>query len=165
MKNWSWKKKTGVVLLVLLLVIQFIRPAKNERAAYGENDYTHSLAVTPEIKSIVEKACLDCHSNHTNHQWYENIQPIGWWMNNHISEGKDELNFSEFSSYRAKKKAHKLEETAEMVEEGEMPLSSYTWMHKEAKLSAEEKKMLAVWALSEMKKIEADSLADKTQPK
>src|SRR5688500_5158531 len=123
MKKWSWKKKIFVSLLLIFVLIQFIRPAKNEGKPYGANDYTHSLSVSPEIKNILETSCFDCHSNKTNHRWYENVQPFGWWMNNHISEGKEELNFSEFNTYSDKKKAHKLEETAEMVEEGEMPLN------------------------------------------
>lgn len=90
--------------------------------------------------------------------WYENIQPIGWWTANHVSEGKDELNFSEFNTYENKRKAHKLEEIAEMVEEGEMPLKSYLITHGGAKLNEEQKKQLVDWALTEMRKFEpADS--------
>lgn len=152
MKKSSWKKKALLILLVALVVIQFIRPAKNTGEVYGPNDYTQTLAVSPEIKSILESSCMDCHSNHTNHMWYENIQPVGWWINRHISEGKEELNFSEFSSYPDKKKAHKLEEIAEMVEEGEMPLKSYLWMHGNAKLSETQKKQVVDWAQTEMKK-------------
>ena len=95
--------------------------------------------------TILQTSCFDCHSNYTNYPWYTNIQPIGWWLNHHVDEGKEELNFSEFESYSLKRKLHKLEEIKEMVEEGEMPLSSYTLIHGDTKLSPEQKEILYTW--------------------
>lgn len=78
--------------------------------------------------------------------WYENIQPIGWWIANHINEGKRELNFSELNSYKDKRKSHEFEEIGEMVGEGEMPMESYTWIHGNAKLNDEQARLLINWA-------------------
>lgn len=141
----SWVKKLGWSLLILLALLQLIRPSKNLAKAYGPNDYTSVLNVPQDVRATLERSCFDCHSNFTHHKWYENIQPIGWWIANHIHEGKEELNFSEFSTYSAKRRAHKLEEIAEEVSDGEMPLSSYLWMHHDAKLSEAEKTALVRW--------------------
>jgi hypothetical protein len=74
------------------------------------------------------------------------MQPVAWWMADHVNEGKGELNFSEFGKYAITKRAKKLKKAAKEVEEGGMPLSSYTWMHKDAILSDQEKQTLMNWA-------------------
>jgi hypothetical protein len=89
---------------------------------------------------------MDCHSNNTNYPWYASVQPLAWWIDHHIEEGKGELNFSEFASYKPKKARHKLDEVAEQVEIHEMPLNSYTFIHAEARLTAAERKLLSDWA-------------------
>lgn len=139
-------KKILLVLLVALIVIQFIRPEKNISEVPSENDIRVHYAVPSNVLAILKRACNDCHSNNTNYPWYANIQPVGWWLNDHIEEGKEELNFSEFATYSPKKAAHKLEEVAELVEENEMPLESYTYIHKDAVLTANEKEILIGWA-------------------
>ena len=69
-------------------------------------------------------------------------------MANHVNEGKGELNFSEFSTYDKKKADHKLEELIEVMEEGTMPLTSYTWLHPDAKITSEDKDLLIGWVNS-----------------
>jgi hypothetical protein len=98
------------------------------------------------VAGILQRACNDCHSNNTHYPWYTNIQPVGWWMQHHVNEGKEELNFSEFGTYTAKRQNHKMEEVAEQIKKGEMPLNSYLWIHKDAKLSDQEKEILISWA-------------------
>jgi hypothetical protein len=139
-------KKIILGLLVMLIVLQFVRPARNESSAPATNDISTVYNVPEEVHAILDKACYDCHSNNTRYPWYTNIQPVGLWMADHVKDGKDELNFNEFATYKKKRQAHKMEEVVEMVEEGEMPLGSYTWMHKEAVLTAEEKALLVNWA-------------------
>lgn len=143
----SKKKKIGFILLALLVVIQFIRPEKNSGEAYGANDITKAVNVPADVKNILERACNDCHSNHTDYPWYTNIQPLGWWINHHVEEGVHHLNFSEFNTYKIRRKLHKLEEVAEQVKEGEMPMSSYTLIHSNAKLSQQEQDLLIKWAV------------------
>lgn len=140
------KKKIGWALLIIIVVIQFIRPEKNKAATVSANNISQHYAVPPEVDKILSRACNDCHSNNTNYPWYSNIQPVGWWLANHVKEGKEHLNFSEFASYEPKRQHHKLEEVLEMVKENEMPLDSYLWIHDEAKLTADEKKTLLLWA-------------------
>ena len=146
MINLRKPKHIALILVAILLVIQLIPTNKNTGQAFGANDITHSVTVPEEIKNILVTSCYDCHSDFTNHMWYESIQPIGWWIHHHIDDGKRHLNFSQFNTYKDKKKSHKLEELSEMVSSGEMPMSSYTLVHGNAKLSAEQQKTLIDWA-------------------
>lgn len=150
-------RKTGIVLLIALIVIQFIRPAQNKSVASQPNDIAVSMRVPEDIQLILRKACYDCHSNNTEYPWYSYIQPVYWWLNHHVEEGKGELNFSEFGAYKLKRKIKKLNEISGEVTEGEMPLASYTWMHKEAKLSKEEANKIINWANLMANKLEQDS--------
>lgn len=140
------KKKIILGLAIALVAIQFIRPDANAGVADSDKDITHALSVPADVKNILVTSCYDCHSNHTEPMWYMNLQPVGWWIGHHIKEGKDELNFSEFAGYSPKRQAHKLEEVAEQIERKEMPLSSYTWVHGNAKLSPEQADILMKWA-------------------
>jgi hypothetical protein len=139
-------KKIFLLLLLALIIIQFIHPKKNKSAGIQPNYMGNVYAVPDDVKTILAKACNDCHANNTNYPWYTNIQPVDWWMNNHVNEGKKELNFDEYTNRNLRFQYHKMEEIAEMVKEGEMPLDSYTWMHKEAILSEAEKNKLISWA-------------------
>ncbi len=142
-------KKILIGLLALLVLIQFIRPEKNVASGIAANDISAAYTDMPkEIHALLQKKCYDCHSHSTNYPWYANIQPVAWWLASHVNEGKEHLNFSEFKSYDAERAAHKLEEVIEEVAEGEMPLKSYTLVHREAVVSAEELAMLRTWVAS-----------------
>ena len=149
-------KKILIAFAVILLVIQFIRPEKNIAAAPSKDNIATHYATPDNVKNILERACNDCHSNTTKYPWYASIQPVGWWLADHVNEGKSELNFDAFMSYKPKKARHKMEEVNEMVKEGEMPLSSYSLVHRDAKLSLEDKLVLADWAVATMRAIEAE---------
>lgn len=150
------KTKLLIAVVVVLVVIQFFKPEKNV-SGENKNDVSTKYAMSDSVKSILAVACNDCHSNRTEYPWYSNIQPVAWWLNNHVQEGKRELNFSEFASYKLARQNHKFEETIEMLDEGEMPLSSYTWfgLHPQAKLSEQEKNTLKHWARTQMDTLKA----------
>ncbi len=139
-------KRTLIVLLIALVVIQFIHPAKNNAETLTASDITKAYPVPDEVQKIMQKACNDCHSNHTTYPWYSRIQPVDWWLNDHIQEGKGELNFSEFGSLALLRQSKKLKKAAKEVEEGEMPLSSYTLIHRDAILTEAEKQLFLSWA-------------------
>jgi hypothetical protein len=163
------KKKILIILIGILVIIQFFRPTKNLGNAKSPNDISNVYAVPDNVNVILEKACNDCHSNNTVYPWYAEVQPVAWWLNNHIEEGKDELNFSEFASYAPARQYHKLEEVKKQIDEDEMPLGSYTLIHTNAKLTDAEKQILLSWTQgirTEMKaKYPADSLVMKRGPR
>ncbi len=148
-------RKILVGLLVALVVIQLIRPARNNGAAQTSTDITHVTTVPDSTMQLLQAACYDCHSNHTKYPWYSNINPVGMWLNDHINAGKGELNFSEFATYTAKRKAHKLDAIAKTVKEHDMPLSSYLWIHTEARLTDAQRENIIRWADSAKAKIPA----------
>jgi hypothetical protein len=148
-------KKVLLGVVVLLVVIQFFHPAKNVSATASATRVETVYAVSPEVKAVLDKSCNDCHSNNTTYPWYNNIQPVGFWLHHHVDEGKGELNFDEFATYSARRQYHKLEETEEMVSNTEMPLNSYTWTHKDAILSEAEKALLINWTKDFRKALEA----------
>jgi Haem-binding domain len=143
-------KKTLLFLLVALIVIQFIHPKKNKSEGPQTNYIGNSFAMPGDVKQILAKACNDCHSNNTRYPWYANLQPVHWWMNNHINDGKKGINFDEYTQKSLRFQYHKMEDLIEQVKEGDMPLNSYTWIHKDAKLTTEEKNKLMDWAHSIM---------------
>jgi hypothetical protein len=100
--------------------------------------------------------------------WYANIQPVTWWLQDHVNEGKSELNFNEFASYKEKRQRKKLEEIIEQVKDNEMPLQSYTIIHKNAVLNADQKATLKKWceeslALLPAKEVQQQSDNNKTE--
>lgn len=138
-----------LVFAVLLVGAQFVRPAKNlAPGTPGPDDLTVLRPPSAEVKAVLERACYDCHSNHTRYPWYAEIQPVGWWLANHVKEGKAHLNFSTFGTYPAKRQTRKLNELIDEVEEGNMPLTSYTLTHADARLTPAEIKALTAWAAS-----------------
>ena len=137
-------KKILIGLLVILIVGQAFRPAKN---ISGDKikDISVSYVVPEDVKVILAKACNDCHSNSTRYPWYAEVQPVAWWLNDHVIDGKKKLNFNEFDGYRIAKQYKKLEECIKEVKEGGMPLPSYTIIHKDAILTDTEKQALFNW--------------------
>lgn len=142
-------KKILLGLAILLLAIQFIRPAKNQAEGVSANDISLVYTTMPkDIQVLLQEKCYDCHSNNTVYPWYSNVQPVAWWLADHVKEGKEHLNFAEFKTYDTKKATHKLEEIVEEVTKGEMPLDSYTLIHRDAVVSSEEQVALRNWIAS-----------------
>jgi len=143
-------KTIGWLLLIALVAIQFFHPKKNIHDSDQPNAISKKFKISADVKIILDKACLDCHSNNTRYPWYNNIQPVAWWLNNHVIDGKKELNFDEYINRRPRFQYRRMEQTIDLVKKGEMPLDSYTWTHKDAILSEEEKTKLFDWAQSVM---------------
>lgn len=135
-----------ILILIIFIAIQFFRPLKNKSEGISKNDITTLYSVPDSIMSILKVACYDCHSNNTVYPWYAEIQPVAWWLNNHIVDGKKRLNYSEFAKYRIRKQYIKFEETEKLVKENFMPLPSYTWIHKDAILTERQKLAIISWS-------------------
>ncbi len=143
-------KKIGLALFVILVLIQFIHPAKNQLPVNRDQQLISRFAMPDSVQTILKKACMDCHSNTTYYPWYASIQPVAWWLDEHIRDGKRHLNFDEYTHRSLRYQYHKMEETIEMVNEEEMPLPSYTWTHGEARLTRAERVAITRWAQSIM---------------
>ena len=145
-------KKVIIIVLVAFILIQFFQIDKSNPTVNKGTDFL-TIKNTPESTAkIIQSSCYDCHSNESIYPWYSYVQPFGWFLQHHIKEGRRELNFSEFATYEPKRQAHKMEESGEQVEKGEMPLESYLLIHQEAKLNDAQKKELVDY----FKTIESD---------
>lgn len=138
-------KKLLLALVAFLVVIQFFKIDKTNPAIDKKSDFLVMKNTPENVATLIKNACYDCHSNESVYPWYTNVQPIAWFVKNHIDEGREELNFSTFGTYDAVKQARKLKKAAREVLENEMPLSSYTIIHQNAKLTEEQTKTLEAY--------------------
>lgn len=141
----SLTKKIILGLAVILIGIQFFQPLRNQSDEVPATHIERVYAVPQNVKAILVQSCYDCHSNNTRYPWYSRIQPGAWYMAGHIKKGKEELNLSEFGEYSARRQRNKFRAMAGQVKDGEMPLSSYTLIHRNAVLSPEDKQVLIAW--------------------
>mgnify|MGYP002634765869 CR=1 FL=1 len=133
-----------ILALLALVVIQFIRPEKNNEGYETVQVFENETKPTEEVAGILKNNCYDCHSNQTQYPWYAEVAPASYWLASHIKEAKSHFNVSAWDTYSVKQKDHKLEEFIEEVEGGEMPLDSYTWIH--GGLSENDSQLLIQWA-------------------
>jgi hypothetical protein len=146
-------KLSLLVVALAFVAIQFIRPARNIAPQPSPSDITALYPTPPAVKQLLAVACYDCHSDTTRYPWYANIQPVAWWLSDHVKEGKRGLNFSAFGKYSPEKATDKLEELVDEINDGEMPLASYKITHADARLTADQKRQLADWADTVRKRI------------
>jgi hypothetical protein len=138
-------KKILLGLLIVFIAIQFIQPAKNKSGELLATDITKTYHIPDSVQAILKNKCYDCHSNNTNYPWYMHIQPLGWLMARHVRDGKKDINFSEFGSYSSRKQINKLRGIESSIKDGTMPLSSYTIMHADAKLTSNDTATINYW--------------------
>jgi hypothetical protein len=146
-------RKILIVLLIIFVGIQFIRPTRNNGSAEGASDISHYVKVPDSVKKILVTSCYDCHSNHTVYPWYVNINPVGLWLKNHIDDGKHAINFSDLSGFSKKKLDHRMKDIAEQVDSSEMPLDSYTIIHRYAILDSTQIRIINAWTVDARKEI------------
>ncbi len=141
-----WLKKIALTLLICFVLLQFYQPARNKSNGQDfSKDFVTTYNAPDSIKKILHTSCYDCHSNNTNYLWYDYIQPARMLVESHIKRGKRELNFNEWTDYSTRKQGSKLKGIIKQVQEGEMPLKSYTMLHTSAKLNAAEREQLINW--------------------
>ena len=130
--------------ITAFIVIQFFQPEKNTSEDM-QNHIFNQEQLPGNVQEILKTSCMDCHSNNTVYLWYDKISPVSWLVNKHILSGKKELNFSKWGELDKFKKISKLEDIRDELEQKTMPLKQYTTLHREAKLSEEERAVLIAW--------------------
>jgi hypothetical protein len=146
-------KNILTVLLLLFIGIQFIDVKKNISQDQSVNAIGNHYKVPEKVQTILKTSCYDCHSNNTIYPSYSKLQPVKWWLADHVNSGKKHLNFDEFNSYNREKKLEKLDEILETVKEGAMPLPSYTVIHQDAKLSLSDQSEIEKWVYETKKEV------------
>ena len=138
-------KRLLLIILALFILIQFIKIEKND-SKNEMNAISTVMEIPVEVNKIIQTSCLDCHSNSTKYPWYSKIAPASWFLAQHIKEGKEHLNFSEWTTYNKDQKEHIIKDLKEVLNEREMPLKSYLLIHKDAKLTENQYQILYDWA-------------------
>lgn len=142
------KKILKISALLLILAfggIQLVRPERTNPASDPAKSLGAGGKLPAEVAAVLNRSCDDCHSNNTEWPWYSNVAPISWSIVDHVNEGREELNFSEWGAYSERRQARKLEEICEEVKEREMPHYQYVWLHRDAALSDAEIRLLCTW--------------------
>lgn len=121
-------------LLILFVAIPVVPYGRDHSNPLVRAEPTWDSTLT---RDLAVRACFDCHSNETKWPWYSNIAPLSWKIKDHVDNGRNKLNFSEWD--RPQEDAS---ESAESVEKREMPTSDYTLLHPEARLSSSERAAL-----------------------
>jgi hypothetical protein len=138
-------KRIALVLGVALVVGQFVRPSR----ANPPIDPAATLEAVEHppaaVSAALDRSCRDCHSSGTVWPWYTEVAPVSWWIANHVSEGRREVNFSEWGHFNARRKAKKFGEICEQVERREMPIPAYAFVHPEAQLTDSERQAICDW--------------------
>ncbi|MFN6964038.1 MAG: heme-binding domain-containing protein [Pyrinomonadaceae bacterium] len=146
--------KIAIIVLVAAFVLaQFVRPDQTAPATIPAETLEASTEVPDDVAAIFARSCADCHTNNTYYPWYSQVAPVNWWLDNHVKEGRRELNFSVWATYADKRKARKLDEICEQVQKGEMPLPSYLWVHRDAGLKPGESERICEWTRAEKAKL------------
>ncbi|MBV9961776.1 MAG: heme-binding domain-containing protein [Parafilimonas sp.] len=156
-------KRILLILLITFIAIQFFRPEKNIHPVAQPNDISKLYAVPADVDTILMHACKDCHSNNTRYPWYNKVQPVAWFLDNHVRDGKRSFNLNEFTSYPAWRQYDKISEVKKQIDKGDMPLSSYTWIHKDAILTDAQKNTIEAWSEGIKKQMEAKYPQDSLQ--
>jgi cytochrome c551/c552 len=138
-----------IVLIVVFLGIQFVRPARTNPAVDESQTIFARTQITPEVSAILERSCRDCHSQKTVWPWYAQVAPISWLLADDVNKGRQAMNLSEWSKLDHDRQDRKLRQICDEVSDGAMPLNYYLPMHPQAKLSAEDKKTLCDWTEAE----------------
>lgn len=139
-------KGTLLVLLLLFVIIQFVRPVRSNPNVNSAREITTVHSMTPEVSSALQNSCNDCHSNKTVWPWYSNVAPVSWIVARDVSHGRAALNFSEWGAYNGEKRQELIGKICEEVRDGEMPMPQYTLLHPGTRLNASQAQAVCSWS-------------------
>ena len=144
-------------MAVLFVGIQFIRPARTNPQIDPSLTIEAHTQMTPEVASIFDRSCRDCHSHKTVWPWYTNVAPVSWWLTDHVNSGRQDLNLSEWGKLTRDRQDRKLRQICDEVTDGQMPLSTYLPMHPVARLSEQDKKTLCDWTDAQRERLDSSN--------
>lgn len=151
------KKRWKIILLGLIAafaLLQLTNLARTTPPVLPGHDLSSTNPPPPQITAILHDACYDCHSYETRWPWYGHVAPVSWWLDSHVHDARERLNFSEWPHGDPRREGKRWNRISDAVSEGDMPLRSYTWMHKAARLTEAQRQQLADWAAGQAKRLE-----------
>lgn len=142
-------------LVIILVAIQFYRPSETNPPEDPSHNIRAVAQVSPEVDQTFTRSCNDCHSYKTVWPWYSKVAPVSWFIASDVNDGRRHLNFSEWTKLTTERQQRKLSEICSEVDEGEMPLKQYTWIHKETPLDRQQRDTVCRWTKEEQQRITA----------
>ncbi len=140
-----WFKRAVLALIVLFVAIQFVRPSRTNPTVNPQEEIQATQAMSPEVQSLLDRSCHDCHSNRTVWPWYSSVAPVSWLVATDVKEGRQAMNLSEWGAYSPKKRSDLLKDVCEEVAKGKMPDKAYTLLHPKARLTSADVQTLCRW--------------------
>ena len=151
---WKIFRWLVIVGFGVFVIVQFIRPAKTNPVSDPTLALESNVQVDPKVAAILDRSCADCHSNKTRWPWYSHVAPVSWLVIDHVNEGRQEMNISEWGRYDREDQDRKLRQICREVTNGAMPLSSYTPMHAGSALTEADVQTLCDWTNAQRKQLE-----------
>ena len=146
-------KAAAVFFTLLLAGAQFVRPERVNPPAVAGQSLAERASVPPEVAGVLERSCMDCHSNRTDWPWYSNVAPASWFVIDHVNHGRRHLNFSRWGEYSRRDRLELLDGICTMTKGGSMPLGSYTLVHRGARLTHRDWQTLCWWSGEEQDRL------------
>jgi hypothetical protein len=146
-----------VILVIGFVAAKFVRPARTNPQFTPAQAMETIVNVPPDIHATLTRACADCHSDETHWPWYSRVAPASWFVINHVDQGRRRINFSTWvrPGHEPVDSMDRLKAMCREVQEGNMPLSSYTWIHRNAPLSADDVNRICQWSQEEQQRLSA----------
>jgi hypothetical protein len=133
---------TPILLVSIFIGMQFVpTPGVSKTSTTIPNT---AKTMNPQVGKIMERSCQDCHSNHTAWPWYSHVAPVSWVISKHVNEGREILDFSDWATQPPSEGERLL--ICDAVSDGRMPLLGYTAIHRNARLSKQDVKVICEWA-------------------
>jgi hypothetical protein len=142
-------RNAAVILIGGACAIQLVRPARTNPPTDPARTLRAVTHAPADVGSVLERGCHDCHSHQTRWPWYSNVAPVSWFVINDVNHGRRHFNYSDWAQYDRDKIPQLLKDICEQTRKGEMPLTSYLWMHPDARLSDRDVSVLCDWSDAE----------------
>jgi hypothetical protein len=151
------KALLAVVLAFGAMALLAPRPAS---VASRVSQFRLPASTPPRVLQILDRSCADCHSDQTRWPWYSRVPPVSWIVAGHVRDGRRFLNLSRFDGRALRDRQDLLQALAREVKASRMPLASYTFIHRDARLSGTDAGDLIRWAEQERGRLAAVAASD-----
>jgi len=131
-------KQVAVAFVVVFVTAQLVRPERANPATDPTRTIAARVGAGNALVPILDRACADCHSNHTAWPWYTNVAPLSWLMVYGVREGRAAVNFSEWAAYPPERQRQLMAASCHDATTGKMPDRLWTTLHPEARLSTQD---------------------------
>jgi hypothetical protein len=135
-----------VLFVVAFLGMQFASIAATPRIPVQSGGAHMAELIDPRVGAILDRSCQDCHSNRTNWPWYSHVAPVSWLVSKDVEQGREMLDLSTWADHPHSEGDRMY--LCNAVSTGSMPLASYAMIHRHAKLSKQDVKLICDWAVA-----------------